>query len=125
MILNNNTLINLEMHVINKKNGPERSLSYLCRRFDQLSKGQDYIQCKPAIHIGFLDYTPFLDYPEFYTTYMMQNIKNHNIYSDKLMLRVIDLTHIALAMEEEQAYGIDHWVSTITLILYASSAKRS
>lgn len=40
---------------------------------------------------------------------MKQNIKNHILYSDKLMLRVIDLTHIDLATEEDQAYGIDHW----------------
>lgn len=109
VVLNNNILINLEMQVVNKKNWPERSLSYLCRRFDQLNKGQNYIECKPAIHIGFLDFTPFTDYPEFYATYMMQNIKNHNIYSDKFILRVVDLTHIDLATEEDRAYGIEHW----------------
>ena len=109
VVLNNNTLINLEMQVVNEKNWPERSLSYLCRRFDQLSKGQDYTECKPAIHIGFLDFTPFPEYPEFYATYMMQNIKNHNLYNDKFILRVVDLTHIDLAAEEDRSYGIEHW----------------
>ena len=50
--LNNEALINLEMQVVNEYNWSERSLSYLCRRFDQLGKGQDYSECKPAIHIG-------------------------------------------------------------------------
>ena len=109
VVLNNDTLINLEMQVVNEKNWPERSLSYLCRRFDQLSKSQDYTECKPAIHIGFLDYTLFTEYPEFYATYMMQNIKNHNLYSDKFILCVVDLTHIDLATEEDRAYGIEHW----------------
>lgn len=97
------------MQVVNEKNWPERSLSYLCRRIDQLSKGQDYTECKPAIHIGFLDFSPFPEYPEFYATYMMQNTKNHNLYSDKFILRVVDLTHIYLATEEDLAYGIEHW----------------
>ena len=37
--LNNAMLINLEMQVANRLNWPERSLSYLCRRFDQLGGG--------------------------------------------------------------------------------------
>ena len=47
--LNQNTLINLEMQVINEHNWPERSLSYLCREFDQLSTGQSYELVKPVI----------------------------------------------------------------------------
>ena len=42
VLLNNNALINLEMQVNNLYNWPERSLSYLCRNFDQLNKGQNY-----------------------------------------------------------------------------------
>lgn len=109
VLLNNNALINLEMQVINEQNGPERSLSYLCRLFDQLGRGQNYIDCKPAIHIGFLDFSPFPEFPEFYATYMLQNIKNHNLYSDKFVLSVVDLTHIELAIGKDKACGIDHW----------------
>lgn len=36
--LNNNQRINLEMQVKNEKNWPDRSLSYLCRAFDNLVK---------------------------------------------------------------------------------------
>ena len=107
--LNNAALINLEMQVVNEYNWPERSLSYLCRRFDQLGKGQDYAECKPAIHIGFLDFTPFLEYPEFYATYKLLNIKNQHLYSDKFILCVIDLTHIELATDEDKTYGINRW----------------
>ena len=35
--------------------------------------------------------------------------KSHQIYSDKLRLCVLDLTHIELATEEDKRYGIDHW----------------
>ena len=47
--LNQNTLINLEMQVINEHNWPERSLSCLCWEFDQLSIGQSYELVKPVI----------------------------------------------------------------------------
>ena len=107
--LNNATLINLEMQVVNEYNWPERSLSYLCRRFDQLGKGQDYTECKPAVHIGFLDFTPFPECPEFYATYKLLNIKNQHLYSDKFILSVVDLTHIKLATDEDKTYGIDLW----------------
>ena len=47
--LNQNTLINLEMQVINEHNWLERSLNYLCRKFDQFSIGQSYELVKPVI----------------------------------------------------------------------------
>ena len=107
--LNNAMLINLEMQVANEHNWSERSLSYLCRRFDQLGKGQNYINCKPTIHIGFLDFTSFPECPEFYATYKLLNIKNQYLYSDKFTLCVVDLTHIELATDDDKAYGIDLW----------------
>ena len=109
ILLNNNTLINLEMQVENQLNWQDRSLAYLCRSYDQLLAGQDYNKSKPAIHIGFLNFTPFKDYPEFYASYKLLNIKNHNIYSDKFTLSVVDLTKINLATDEDKTYQIDYW----------------
>lgn len=109
ILLNNQKRINLEMQVINYHNWPERSLSYLCRSFDQLSSGKDYQEVLPVFHIVFLDFTLFPDFPEFYATYMMQNIKNHHVYSDKFILSVIDLNQIELATEEDRDCGLAHW----------------
>ena len=111
VLLNNNALINLEMQVNNLYNWPERSLSYLCRNFDQLNKGQNYSELKPVIHIGFLDYTLFPERPEFYATYRLLNLKDHFEYSDKLTLSVVDLKHIELATDADKAYGIDKWAA--------------
>ena len=69
--LNDDALINLEMQVLNKYNWPERSLSYLCRSFDQLNTGDYYQSTKPAIQIGLLDFTLFPEHPEFYATYKL------------------------------------------------------
>jgi len=107
--LNNDTYINLEMQVINKHNWPDRSLSYLCRNYDHLYQGQDYEEARTVYHIGFLDFTLFPDSPEFYATYKMQNIKNHRTYSDKFVLSVVDLNHIKLATEEDEACGLVYW----------------
>ncbi|MDE7222996.1 MAG: Rpn family recombination-promoting nuclease/putative transposase, partial [Acetatifactor sp.] len=78
VLLDNNAIINLEMQIVNYMNWPERSLSYLCRNFDQLQSGQDYQETKPVIHIGFLDFTLFPECPEFYATYKLMNVKNHH-----------------------------------------------
>ncbi len=111
MELNNNSLINLEMQVINEHDWPERSLSYLCRTFDHLTKGESYTSVKPVIHIGILNFSLFPEYPEFYATYKFMNVKNHLIYSDKLSLSVLDLTHIELANDEDKHFEIDRWAT--------------
>ena len=109
VLLNNRKFIDLEMQVINYYDWPERSLSYLCRNFDNLSKGDDYINVKSVHQIGILDYTLFEEYPEFYATYGIMNVKNHHSYSRKLRLSVLDLTRIDMATDEDKTYKIDYW----------------
>ncbi|MDE7224317.1 MAG: PD-(D/E)XK nuclease family transposase, partial [Acetatifactor sp.] len=87
------------------------AMTYLCRNFDQLSRGEDYISVKPTIHIGFLDFTLFPDYPEFYATYKIMNVKNHHVFTDKIALSVVNLKHIKLATQEDREWKIDYWAS--------------
>lgn len=109
--MNDHTRINLEMQVINFRNWVERSMSYLCRNFDNLARGEEYSVVRPSIQIGLLDYTLFPESPEFYASYYLINEKTYQKYSDKLRLSVLDLTRIDLATEEDKAYGIDHWAA--------------
>ena len=111
VLMNDNSIINLEMQVVDQCNWVERSMSYLCRCFDNLSKGDDYINAKPVVQIGLLDYTLFPNAPEFYASYYLMNEKSHKIYSDKLRISVVDLTHIDLATDEDKLFGIDHWAN--------------
>ncbi len=97
------------MQVAGKLIWPDRSLIYLCRSFDMLNHGQDYLEIQPVIHIGFLDYTLFSDCPEFYATNKLMNVKNHRVYSDKLTLNVVNLSKIELATDEDKEYHIDYW----------------
>lgn len=82
---------------------------YLCRSFDQLNRGESYLEAKPAVHIGFLDYTLFEDRPEFYASYKLINVKNNQKYSDSLTLHVVDLSRIDLATEEDKKYHVHEW----------------
>lgn len=109
--LNDDTILNLEMQMANKGNWTDRALSYACRNFTRIQKGLDYDTALTSIHIGFLNYTLFPEYPEFYATYMMQNIKNHQLFSSKIRIGVVNLNHIELATEEDIQYGLDKWVA--------------
>jgi len=109
VMLNNDRILNFEVQVIDEKNWSERSLSYACRTFDQLMRGEDYLKAKPVFHIGFLDYYLKHLSPEFYATFQLLNVKNHEIYSSKFVLSVVNLNQIELATEEDRKYGIDHW----------------
>jgi len=109
VMLNNDRILNFEVQVIDEKNWPERSLSYACRTFDQLMRGEAYRKAKPVYHIGFLDYDLKHLSPEFYATFKLLNVKNYELYSGKFILSVVNLNQIELATEEDRKYGIDHW----------------
>ncbi len=109
VMLNDNTIINLEMQVTNYSNWTNRSLSYLCRAFDNVQKGEDYNSAIPVTHIGFLDYDLFPDKLEFYSTYMLQNVETGKIYNSKFRLSVLSLNQIKLATKEDKKWHIDEW----------------
>jgi predicted transposase/invertase (TIGR01784 family) len=109
VLLNNHEIVNLEMQVNQKPGWEERSLSYLCRSFDRLNRGDEYENAGPAIHIGILDYTPYSDAPEFYSSYKLMNLKTHRVYTDKFTLNMLSLKQIGLATDEDKRYKIDTW----------------
>ncbi len=107
--LNDNSIINLEMQVADLGNWQNRSLSYLCRTFETLQKGDDYNSVMPVTHIGFLDYDLFPEEKEFYSKNMLQNVKTGTIYNSNFCLRVLSLNQIELATEEDKRWHIDEW----------------
>ncbi|MBQ9391061.1 MAG: Rpn family recombination-promoting nuclease/putative transposase [Lachnospiraceae bacterium] len=109
VMLNDNSIINLEMQVTNYSNWTNRSLCYLCRTFDNVQKGEDYNSAIPVTHIGFLDYDLFPDNIEFYSTYMLQNVETVKIYNSKFRLSVLSLNQIKLATKEDKKWHIDEW----------------
>ena len=109
LILNNSLILNLEMQISNEHNWPDRSLSYLCRNFDQVSRGENYDTAKPVIHIGILDFSLFPDDHQFYSTFKLLDVKTHQVFNDKFQLSVLYLNHIEQATEEDHRYKIDYW----------------
>ncbi|MBR1389985.1 MAG: PD-(D/E)XK nuclease family transposase, partial [Lachnospiraceae bacterium] len=83
--------------------------SYLCRTYDELQQGVNYLFARQAIHIGFLDYDLFPDHPEFFAKYQLLNVKNQNLYTDKFTLYVLSLNQLQLATDEDRFWKIDQW----------------
>ncbi len=108
-ILNDTSIVNLEMQVINEHDWIERSIYYACTEYQNINKGDSYLCVKPIHQIGILNFTLFDDMPELYSKYMVMNTKNHNVYSDKFQIYVLDLKQIELASEEDKKFRIDKW----------------
>ena len=117
VIINNVLFLNLEMQVYHEAFWKERSLSYACRSFDQLNHGENYNKVLPVVHVGFLNYSLFPEYPEFFATYELAHTSSPNysyLYSDKLRISVVDLTQIELATEDDKNHDIDLWARVFT-----------
>lgn len=102
-------IINLEMQVENLGNWPERSLTYLCRMFDQLKSGEDYRNVKKSLHIGILDFTP-KDFPKIlYSSYFLYDSKTGHKYSDKFGIYMIQLNQLGNPEDEKNMPEIYYW----------------
>ena len=110
VLVNHFIYINLEMQMYHDPAWRERSISYACRSFDSLNRGEGYKEALPVIHLGFLDYDLFPENPRFASDYLLTDTKTGQTYSDKLRISVVNLNHIELATEEDIAHGLDLWV---------------
>jgi predicted transposase/invertase (TIGR01784 family) len=113
ILLNRNRIVNLEMQVVNEQNWRDRSVFYLCRVHDQLSKGDDYKDAQPTVHIGIiafdLDFAPEDNTNEFYAEHVLMNKRTKKIYSSKIGLNVLNLSHIEDATQEDRDTGLYNW----------------
>ncbi len=109
ILLNNNRVLNLEMQVANEGNWSNRSLYYLCKNFAQLKRGKSYNDLLPVMHIGILDFSPFPDNKQFYSEYLLRETKSNYIYSDKLSIRMLNLTQIENVTDNERASSLYQW----------------
>ena len=78
--------------------------------YNNLQKGDQYIDTKPAIHIGILNFSPFEEQPIFYSRNLLMDVIQHRIYSSKFAVNVLDLSHIELATQEDKNWNLDFWV---------------
>lgn len=100
LILNNAKIINIELQVYKQTYWVERSLLYWARAFDNLKSGEDYSKLLPTYHIGILDFTLFEDHPKFMAQYQIMDVEDQFLYSDKLCIKVLDLTQLDAAKKQ-------------------------
>lgn len=96
ILLNNNQYINIEMQVSKQKYWKERSLTYLCKTFDNLDSGQDYYDVVPALQISILDFDLFEKVEELCSKYYLMNVnpEYRNCYTDKFGILVLNLHQV-------------------------------
>ena len=99
LTLNNAKIINIELQVYKQTYWVERSLLYWARAFDNLKSGEDYSKLLPTYQIGILDFTLFEDHPKFMAQYQIMDVEDQFLYSDKLCIKVLDLTQLEKAQK--------------------------
>lgn len=102
LTLNNDKVINIELQVYKQTYWINRSLLYWARTYDNLKSGQDYSMLLPAYHIGILDFTLFENHPKFMAQYQILDVEDGYLYSDKLCIKVLDLTQLEKAKQESE-----------------------
>ena len=114
--LNHTSIINIEIQSRYQDFWPERSITYLCRNFNQLEPGQSYNMIKPCIQIGILNNNLFRPddsrySADFYSIYRLLNVTNHKEYSSKFEIRVLSLSQLENASLEEKQdpNGLYYW----------------
>ena len=100
LTLNHAKIINIELQVYKQTYWVERSLLYWARAFDSLKSGEDYSKLLPTYHIGIIDFTLFEDHPKFMAQYQIMDVEDQFLYSDKLCIKVLDLTQLEEAQKQ-------------------------
>ena len=109
VVLNDDQMLNIEMQVKKREDWPERSLTYLCKNFDNLKSGQDYSEVMPCLHIGIIDFVLFEGKSEFYSRYRLMNTNDHHIYTSKFGINVLNLRYIENATNDDRNAELDAW----------------
>lgn len=102
LTLNNDKVINIELQVYKQTYWINRSLLYWARAYDNLKSGQGYDMLLPAYHIGILDFILFENHPKFMAQYQIRDVEDGYLYSDKLCIKVLDLTQLEKAKQESE-----------------------
>lgn len=109
VLLENKEILDIELQLYRDKYWEQRSLLYLCRSFAGLGEGDKYNNLKPTTLVAIMDDPLFEEHPEFYSKYILQNIKNHEPYSSMLNLNVLYLNQTDLATEDDRKNDLVYW----------------
>lgn len=114
LVLNRDRKINIEIQVLPFANWEERSLFYLSKYFvEGLEKGTPYKMLDATIHISILAFPLFED-GTWYSVIEFRDRKTHRLYSDKMSLRVLQLSQLSKATPEERKSELYAWAQMIS-----------
>ena len=89
--LQNHTSIDVEIQVIDQHNIEPRALYYVCRLCaDQLQKGDDYTQLRPAIGLNLLCFNLYND-SEYFRSFILKDKKTNSEYPNYLEVSFLEL----------------------------------
>ena len=113
VVLNDGSIVNVEMQVSLNK-GREwwknRSLLYLCRCYDNIGSGENYLAIKATTHISIVMQDLFEnEEPEFYAKYRLLNVRTHKKYTGNFNLNVLYLKNLNMATENDEKIGLVYW----------------
>lgn len=92
----------------------ERTLFYLSKMYVKgFEKGHSYKELEQCIHISILGFELF-ENPPLLSSFELWDVENKRLYSDKLSMRVLHLTQIDSATEEEKVSDIYLWAKLIS-----------
>ena len=107
LVLNGNKNINIELQIRKEEYWPERSLLYWARTYDDIKAGEDYDLLKKTYHIGIIDFPLYDGDREFFSEYRIMNTTNHRVYTDKFVMKVLNLRNVDNAGDTDER--VIHW----------------
>ena len=114
LLLNGDRKINIEIQVLPFANWEERSLFYLSKYFvEGFEKGTSYKMLEATVHISILAF-PLYENGTWYSIIEFRDRNTHRLYSDKMSLRVLQLSQLSKATPEERKSEIYEWAQMIS-----------
>ena len=114
-VLNNDTIIDIEIQILNRHNMIERTLYYWSGLYyNQLQKGEEYQESKRVIAINILDYNEFQEGP-YHEIAKLRREYLYKILTDKIEIHFIQIPKFK-KQRKDMKTKLDIWMEFISHI---------
>ena len=114
-VLNNDTIIDIEIQILNRHNMIERTLYYWSGLYyNQLQKGEEYQESKRVIAINILDYNEFQEGP-YHEIAKLRREYLYKILTDKIEIHFIQIPKFK-KQRKDMKTKLDMWMEFISQI---------
>ena len=102
VLLNNDTVIGVEINLNRFVSWPNRSLFYTAKLYvDQINPGDSYDKLLKCVGISILGFKLFPNEPEFYSCFHLWEDTRHFLYTDQMEFHVIELPKLPEELKED------------------------